>query len=130
MNMQITALYATILGLILVILSAMVIAMRANTKIAMYDGGNMQLAERIRKHGNFVEYVPMALILMALAEAGSANSTLIHTAGVILVGSRLLHPLGIRHDKADALPRIIGGSGTLIVILLCAGAILWQHLGS
>jgi uncharacterized membrane protein YecN with MAPEG domain len=130
MQMQITALYAAVLGLILVVLSAMVIAMRAQTKIALNDGGNIQLAERIRRHGNFIEYVPMALILMGLAEAGGASTVLIHVAGVILVASRLLHPLGIRHDKADALPRVIGGSGTLIAILLCAGAILWHHLGN
>jgi uncharacterized protein len=130
MQMQITALYAAILALILVVLSAMVIAMRAQTKIALYDGGNLQLAERIRKHGNFTEYVPIALILMGLAEAGGASPVLIHAAGIILVASRLLHPLGIRHDKADAMPRVVGGSGTLIAILLCAGAIFWQHLGN
>jgi uncharacterized protein len=128
MQMQITALYAAILALILVVLSVMVIAMRAQTKIALYHGDNLRLAERIRKHGNFTEYVPMALILMGLAEAGGARPVLLHAAGVILVASRLIHPLGIHHDKADALPRIVGGSGTLIAILLCTGAILWQLL--
>lgn len=130
MQMQITATYAAIIALILVVLSAMVIAMRAQTKIALSHGDNLQLAERIRKHGNFTEYVPMALILMGLAEAGGANPMLIHAAGVILVAFRLLHPLGIRHDKSDAMPRIVGGSGTLIAILLSAAAILWQHLGN
>ena len=130
MQMQITATYAAILALILVVLSVMVIAMRAQTKIALSHGDNLQLAERIRKHGNFTEYVPMALILMGLAEPGGANPMLIHAAGVILVAFRLLHPLGIPHDKSDAMPRIVGGSGTLIAILLSAAAILWQHLGN
>ncbi len=130
MQMQITAVYAAVLALILIVLSVMVIAMRAQTKIALYHGDNLQLAERIRKHGNFTEYVPMALILMGLAEAGGASPVLIHGAGVILVASRLIHPLGIRHDKADAMPRVVGGTGTLIDILLSACAILWQHLAN
>jgi uncharacterized protein len=130
MQLQITAFYAASLSLIMVVLSAVVIATRAKTKIAINDGGNVRLAERIRWHGNFIEYVPMALIAMGLAEAGGASPILIHSSGIILTASRLLHPFGIRHDKADTMPRIIGGTGTLVAILLCAGAIFWQQFGS
>jgi uncharacterized protein len=130
MQLQTTSLYASILALMLVVLSAMVIAARAKTKISIYHGENASLAVQIRRHGNFIEYVPMALIVMGLAEAGGASPLLLNSAGVILTASRLIHPFGLRHDKADTMPRIIGGTGTLIAILLCAGAILWQYLGN
>ena len=66
--MPITALYAALLAGIFVILSVRVIAARRGSGAPLGDGGNPELLRRIRVQGNFSEYVPLALILLALAE--------------------------------------------------------------
>ena len=128
MTFQITSAYAAVLGLVAVFLSFHVIQMRAKSGVSLFDGGNATLAERIRRHGNFTEYVPLALILMACAEAGGASSTWLHAIGGILLVSRLIHPFGIKHDNGSAPARIIGAAGTQIAMLLAVGLIGWQHL--
>jgi uncharacterized protein len=126
MQLQHTALYAAMLGLMIIVLRMIVTIMRAKTGISIEHNGNMALAERIRWHGNFIENVPMALILMGLAETGGASPTLLNASGVILIVSRILHPFGLKHDNAKAVLRIVSGVGTTLSILLCIGAILWQ----
>jgi uncharacterized protein len=126
MQLQHTALYAAMLGLMMIVLRMIVTIMRAKTGISIEHNGNMALAERIRWHGNFIKNVPMALILMGLAETGGASPTLLNASGVILIVSRILHPFGLKHDNAKAVLRIVSGVGTTLSILLCIGAILWQ----
>ena len=130
MTAHLTTLYAAILGLVMIALMAMVITMRAKTHISIMDGGNIQLAERMRRHGNFIENVPMALILMALAETSGASPTIIHASGIILVLSRLIHPFGIQNDNSAARARIFGATGTMIAMLISIGAILWQFMSN
>ena len=129
MTFHITSVYAAILGLVAIFLSFHVIQLRAKSRVSLLDGGNTALKERIRRHGNFTEYVPLALILMGLAEAGGASATWLHVIGGILVVSRLIHPFGIKHDNASAPARIIGASGTQIAMLIAIGLIGWQHWG-
>jgi uncharacterized membrane protein YecN with MAPEG domain len=129
MTFQITSAYAAILGLVAIFLSFQVIRMRAKTKVSLLDGDNMALKECIRRHGNFIEYVPLTLILMGFAEAGGASSTWLHVIGGILLIARLIHPFGIKHDNGSAPARVMGAAGSQIAMLLAVGLIGWQHLG-
>jgi uncharacterized protein len=124
MTPVITALYAAPLALIMVALSAHVIMLRAKTKISLLDGGNTQLNERIRRHGNFTENVPMVLLLMTIAELLGAPGAWLHATGIILVIGRLVHIPGIRHDNAAAPARIMGASATMLATLIAAGLVL------
>ena len=65
-----TAFYAGLFALIYVVLSAWVVAGRVSSDTLRGDGGNEALEKRIRSQGNFGEYVPLALVLVALLEAG------------------------------------------------------------
>lgn len=120
---HVTGLYAAPLAVLMVALSLHVTMLRAKTKISIMDGGNLQLAERIRRHGNFAENVPMVLLLMVIAELLGAGNLWLHGIGAILLIGRLIHIFGIRHDKGDAMPRIIGGSATSLATLIAAGTI-------
>ncbi len=66
--MTITPIYAGLLTLLFVALSVRVIGGRRMAGVGLGDGGNRLLLRKTRAHGNFAEYVPFALILMALAE--------------------------------------------------------------
>ena len=129
MQLQTTALYAALLGILMIVLRTIVTVMRAKTGISIEHNGNMALAERIRWHGNFIENVPMALILMAAAEVGGAPSALLNASGIILLAARIAHPFGLRHENAKAPLRIISGLGTTAAMLLTIGFILWTYTG-
>ena len=66
-SLTITAVYALPLAAIYLVLWFRVTQMRAALGISIGDAGNPTLHERIRCHGNFVEWVPMVLILMIIA---------------------------------------------------------------
>jgi uncharacterized protein len=114
----ITSLYAAPLGLMALALTAHVIMLRAKTGVSIMDGGNNQLAERIRRHGNFTEFVPLILLLMALAELDGVGVMWLHITGALLVIGRLLHALGLKYDKPTAFGRVAGASLTMLAALV------------
>ncbi|MEZ5789449.1 MAG: MAPEG family protein [Nitratireductor sp.] len=130
MTLHITALYAAVLALLMIALSTWVTLLRAKLQISILHGDSMALAERIRMHGNFIENVPMALIIMGLAETGGAPTTWVNAVGIMLVVGRLLHPLGMQHDKAATFTRIAGGLMTTLAVLTGVYLILSSALGS
>ncbi len=129
MAFPITALYAAILAIIGVGLSLYVSTNRGRYKVAIGDGGNQQMQLAIRRHANFAESVPLALIVMALAEAGGLSATWMHITGGILLASRLIHPFGLSFTNPTSPPRLIGATGTSIATLIAAVAILLQIFG-
>ncbi|HEY2229561.1 MAG TPA: MAPEG family protein [Xanthobacteraceae bacterium] len=68
-----TAPYAALLGLLGAALTANVIVNRVRAGVDADDGGMANLAQAIRAQGNFVEQAPLALIVIALAEASGAR---------------------------------------------------------
>ena len=124
--MPITMLYAGALGLVLLVLSARVIQARGATKVYMGDGGNELMLRRMRGQANFVEYVPMALILMALLELRGAPAWELHALGATLLVARLLH--GYTFAFATHFPpgRFLGAVLTQLVVGWGALAALWQ----
>ena len=122
MSVPITALYAGLSALLLIILSARISRLRMRAQVGIGDGGNQDLARAIRVQGNFIEYAPLALLLILLAEAGGMPSWAIHTLGAGLVIGRLLHAIGLSGSVGVSAPRFIGTTLTWLVLL--AGGIL------
>jgi uncharacterized protein len=90
-----TAFYAAILGLIYAGLSGWVIGGRVTGNVLFGDGGQDALQRRIRSHGNFQEYVPLTLLLIALFEAGGGAHAWVQGLLIVLVIARILHPIGM-----------------------------------
>ena len=95
MPVAVTALYAAILGLVLIGLAARIARLRNQTKIGIGYEGSDVLSRAVRAHGNFIEYAPIGLILMALIELNGAPAGLLHGLGAALVIGRLLHAWGL-----------------------------------
>ena len=93
--MSITPVYAGFLTLLYLILSFRVIAARRAQGVGLGDGGNNDVLRRIRAHGNFAEYVPLTLLLMAFAELQSQSIWIVHTMGALLIAGRSLHAIGV-----------------------------------
>ena len=85
-----TAIYAALLAIIGVVLGERVGLFRLKAKVSLGDGGNSDIIVRNRQHMNFVENVPMALILIALVEVNGGSATWVHGLGGSLLAARLI----------------------------------------
>ena len=123
----ITAFYAALLALIYVGLSGLVVAGRVGKATLFGDGGDGSMMRRVRSHANFIEYVPLALLVIGLYEASGGSETLTRILLVLLVVARILHPIGM--FAAENTPRQFACRGggiilTLLILLVGASALL------
>jgi hypothetical protein len=126
--MAITALYAGLLAPLLIFLGVRVIGARRAARVPIGDGGDKALLRAMRVHGNFAEYVPMALILMALAESLATPALILHGLGLALVAGRLSHAYGLSQTKENFRFRTTGMGLTFTVIGLAGAACLIMAL--
>ncbi len=115
----ITPLYAALAAVILIALSVRVIGVRRSRRVAIGDGGDDDMARRIRAQGNFAEYVPLALVLILLLELGGAPAWQLHLLGAALILGRILHAWSLTAHSGSG--RLIGM--TLTFFVLAAGAL-------
>ncbi len=117
MSLTITALYASLAGLLLLFLSFRVVRWRRKLSVGLGDGGQESLLRAQRTQANFTEYVPIALILLAVAESQVLTGWLLQTSGAILMLARLLHAWGLSRSSGRSFGRYWGTLLTWVVIL-------------
>jgi len=123
--LNITPFYMVFLSIMLIPLTIKVLKLRWAHRVSLLDGGHDDLTRAIRAHGNFTEYVPLILLLLAFSEINNAPIWGLHILGATLIISRLLHAYGIHRKTLK--PRqmgmyltfasLIGGSSMLISTL-------------
>ncbi|MEZ5560087.1 MAG: MAPEG family protein [Pseudomonadales bacterium] len=126
--MLITALYAVPLTLLFVLLSVRTIRVRRRAGVAIGSGDSGELARASRAHGNFAEYVPLALLLMYFQEVLAAPFWWLHALGTLLVAGRVVHAWGISREPEDYRYRVTGMSATFTVLGVSALAIVLLSL--
>lgn len=120
--LPITAFYASILAFIYLYISGLVIVHRRSNRIGVGDGGDEVLQRLVRVHGNFAEYVPLSLLLLAILEISTDIPWLIHLFGIALIAGRLLHAYGLRHSAGGSWQRVTGMMLTLLSLFGLASA--------
>ena len=100
----------------------------ADRRVSIGDGGRPEVLVAMRRHANFVEYVPIALILIALVELGGAQAGFVAGLGGLLVAARVTHAASILRGP-QGIGRGIGAMSTILVMFLAAGWLLLAHLG-
>ena len=118
MSVPITALYAGLLGLLGLVLGAGSGWLRQKTGVSLGAGDSPQQLVAFRRHGNFAEWVPIAIILIAILELNGVSSTAVHALGATLVVARVAHPFGLDPEKMSAPARGLGAAGTALVVLV------------
>jgi uncharacterized membrane protein YecN with MAPEG domain len=125
--MIVTPLYAGILAIFFIVLSMRVINHRRGANIGLGDGGDAVMQRRIRGHGNFAEYVPLALLLIALLEIGGTTPFwLLHLLGLMLVIGRVLHGIALSYTEKWFPGRFFGVILTFLVLLIAGVLCLWR----
>jgi uncharacterized membrane protein YecN with MAPEG domain len=121
--LSITPVYVALLGLLFVPFTMRVGLYRVKNEINLGDGNDPELLRRIRGQGNFIETVPLALILLVVMEIMGASDTWLHALGTALVIGRVLHYLGVT-ETGPFIGRPVGMFATIAVYLVASGWIL------
>jgi uncharacterized membrane protein YecN with MAPEG domain len=122
----VTPLYAGLLALWFVILALRVVLHRRRAKVSLGDGGDTLLARAIRGHGNFAEYVPLALLMMAMLELVRTSIYVLHVLGILLLLGRLLHGYAFSFTAHFRFGRTAGAALTIAVIVTEAVLCIYQ----
>lgn len=117
MSVQITAIYASLLAILYIVLSYRVAQRRIRLKVGLGTGQNDELERAIRIHGNFGEYVPFVLLLLALFEIGGGAAWAVHGAGAGLLVARVLHAMGLTQSSGRSTGRFGGVVATWLIML-------------
>ena len=117
---------AGLLGLLAVALLSNVGRMRGKTKIYIGDGGNTELITAMRAQANFVENVPLGLLLIWLVSTLYGVTT-IATLSIVLVVARVLHAAGMLGYLPYGRPT--GATLTLLVLVVSSVWLLLAGLG-
>ncbi|MDG2060925.1 MAG: MAPEG family protein [SAR86 cluster bacterium] len=118
----ITLLYAGILGLLSVLLANQVMLVRVKGKSE--ESWRAHATERVQ--ANFVENVPLAVLLLFIFEFSSGAFLATHLFGVFLVLFRLLHAWGMSKYEGANYPRLIGAQGTFLLISILSFSCIYQ----
>lgn len=118
----ITPLYAALCGLLLLVLGVVVIRLRQRHRVNTGDGGHDDLARAMRVQANFVEYVPLTLLLLFMLEMSRQPAWALHLLGAGLFVGRVLHAWGYLSSPRPGFGRMVGIVLTLTVLGVTA---LW-----
>lgn len=124
----VTLLVAGLHGLLLLALLWPIVALRRGRKIGLGHGGDPLLQRRIRVHANFVEYVPFALLLLALVELAGADRTVVGALGGTLLVARVLHAIGLSGSAGYSFGRFWGTLLTWCMVLATSLLAVWRAL--
>ena len=85
---------AGLLGLLAVALTVNVGLLRGRKRINLGDGGDAQMHAAVRAHGNFMEFVPLTLLVIYMASDFYGFRT-VASLSVVLLVARVLHAGGM-----------------------------------
>lgn len=126
MGLPVTGFYASLLAFCYLYLSFIVISHRRRAQVGVGDGGDPDLSRAIRVHGNFSEYVPITLILLACLESLHPHQWVLHVGGCVLLFGRVFHAYGLLHHEGTSWQRFAGMIMTFLSMLFLAGTNLFM----
>lgn len=114
---KITLVLSSLLGCMCVWLALQVVKNRRKHKVSLGDGGIEELRRAIRAHGNFSEYVPISLILLAMSELNHAHSLVVMGFALLIFLGRIFHAYAFLGGGDHFKPRVLGMKLTLYTLL-------------
>jgi len=122
---MVSGVYAAVFALVQFFLTLNVVKLRWSKKVSLGDGDHDALTRSIRGHGNFIETVPIVLLLMLIAELSGSPLWCIHVLGLLMVVSRVLHYVGVTTGTGHGKYRSYGMQMTGLCFVLGALLCLW-----
>jgi uncharacterized membrane protein YecN with MAPEG domain len=125
---EITLLFASLHVVLMLLLAARVVSHRRSQQIGLGDGDDKSLLRKMRVHANFVEYVPMALLLLALLELNGVVAGWLWAFGSTLLLARVLHAFGLSRHSGVSFGRFWGTLLTWLVLVAMAGSGVYRFV--
>ncbi len=116
----ISSFYIGINVLLIFALAMYVVVLRMRHKVGLGDGGVPEMLRAIRVHGNALEYVPLALLMILVLELMGVAAIHLHALGLALTLGRLLHAWGLARSSGTSPGRFVGTLLTWAVFLYAA----------
>lgn len=126
MPVPITALYLAVFALFASVLAFLPGRIRGSSGISIGDGGRPDLLLAMRRHANFVEYVPYFMLMFAALELNGTSAGTLHGLGIAMLVARVCHAVGIKADTIQSPLRGVGAGGTLLVTLIATGMLAYD----
>ena len=95
---MVSVLYVVFCSAILMWLSFEVIKQRRKFKVKYSDGGEEALIRARSAHSNAIEYIPVTLLMLVLAEYNGVYLWAIHLCGFVFILGRIIHGRSILAD--------------------------------
>lgn len=121
MSVRVAPLYLGVMALLAVLLANHVLYVRL--RAATQPKWRPDAALRVQ--ANFVENVPLALVLLLGLELQGVAPAILHAFGASLVVCRLLHAVGLGAYEGANYPRLIGAQGTFLLLSIMGVALLF-----
>lgn len=125
---RIALLIASLHVLLYVALSLRVVLHRRAHKVGVGTGGDAVLTRKVRVHANFAEYVPLALLMLALLELAGIRAALLWTFGIALLLGRVLHAVGLGGSAGYSVGRFTGTLLTFATLVVMAAFGVWRFV--
>ena len=131
MPIEITITYTIVLIIFMLILAFRVIDLRGSpvTKFLHSDDRVVDedtLYRAVRAHGNLIEYAPLFLILMLIAELNGLSSLYLHISGIIFTAGRFMHGIVFSFMKPNLFLRVGGMILTFTGFIVLITAIVYS----
>ena len=114
-------------AILLIWLASRVSRVRRQFRIGLGDGGNEALLRRIRAHGNYVENMPIVLILIGLLELAGGDRRILWGAAIAFILARIAHAFGMDRPSPSRLRMVGMGLNALILVGLAGWALSFAY---
>jgi uncharacterized protein len=120
----ITALYGALNAILNILLANRVSMIRRRDGVSLGTGDSKELLVAVRVHANSAEFVPLAVLMMLIAELCGASSVPLHVYGGLLFAGRLMHVHGMAR-KAPNVTRVGANAITWVGVVAISAYVLW-----
>ncbi len=124
----VTALYGSLNAILNIALANRVSNLRRRDKVGIGTGDSKDLELAVRIHANNAEFVPLAILMLLLAELCGGSSLWLHVAGGLLLTARLSHAFGMPRPAPNVF-RFAGTAVTWTGIVAVSLWVLWLRRG-
>lgn len=92
--------------------------LRQSLKVSIGDGGHEIIVRRMRAQANFIENVPISLLLFGLVEISGKGGAWLAPLGAIFLIGRIAHAYGMDSDTRFKAGRPIGAITAMLTQLV------------
>ena len=125
MILPITGVFAAVIGILLLFLSAAVVKFRLKYGMGMGVAKDRDFEAAVRAQGNLVEYAPLTLLMLGIAELNGVANGFIYWVGMAFVVGRILHAWGMYQGRGGPhKARMVGILLTWASILVISALLL------